>query len=179
MYRKDFDGLLDGYTRMIYSVIRNINIEGFDKDDLFQELSMVLNECNITFDSTKQTKFSTFVFTRFRQRINQLLKYSTAQKRTKMALILDATVGTDDDMSLLNMLEDVQDSAENAQTTRLYEEILEELATYKHGNLTYLFYVEGKSKSEISELAGISKEGIRKINKKNIEKLRKRFHYYY
>lgn len=96
---------------------------------------------------------------------------------------LDATVGGDDDTELIELVgdEDAQDPFEMLQDKNLLQELgglLKLLTVRERKILSHRFGLEGakaQTLEEVGEVMGITRERVRQVQNKALEKLRKEF----
>lgn len=89
-----FEQLLQEHRRMIYSIINSFNLESgdyaVDKNDLFQEGSLMLYEAAFNYDPARNVRFSSYAYMVIRSRIiNVLRDYYRTYKEESFSI--DAT----------------------------------------------------------------------------------------
>lgn len=170
MYNDNFDELYEQYKPLIMSVIRGINVQGYDKEDILQELLMVLDDCNKSYDSSKATKFSTYLFISMRTKIHKLLRYQNRIKRAELVFM------DDNDLDIIDETQSPEKSIDDVFIeNELYNNIVNELMKMPYGEYTYMILVEGKTMQEVGDTVGVSKQRVSKVHNKNLAKLKELF----
>jgi DNA-directed RNA polymerase specialized sigma24 family protein len=82
------EALLCEWERRINTMAGGIYIAGMDKDDIKQELNIVLWQCSESYKNSKG-QFSTYFYTCARNKIGKLKKYAMARKRSAYMVPLD------------------------------------------------------------------------------------------
>jgi RNA polymerase sigma factor (sigma-70 family) len=159
----DREKVLRDYENLLRKLAHGTKVNNFTYDDIMQELYMVAVNCADKFNPDKGIEFSTYLTKSCQYKIQDLRK-----KNRNSAENLDNFVG--EDTTFLDMLEDQQNPTPEEWT--LEQDILEELDKLPYGNITRMFFLEGKSQIEIAEELGLSQSYVNKTHRKNIEKLR-------
>lgn len=154
------------YENLLRSIAHKTKINNFTFDDVMQELYMVALLCADNYNENKGTAFSTYLTKSCYYKIKEL-----RMKHRNSSEPLDNLVG--EDTSFLDMLPDIYGQTPEEWT--LEQDILEELDKLPYGNITRMFYLEGKTQIEIAKELGLSQSYVNKVNRKNIQKLNATF----
>ena len=127
------------FERYINGMSKYSEVNGFDRDDIKQELLMILDKCVKTFDSTKAS-FSTYFINSCKNRIARLRK----QRRY--------------DYYYLNneLIEDVIDNQDDI----LKSEVFVLLGEVEHGDVAIMNLFYGVTKIELAESNNVSQTTI-------------------
>lgn len=164
MYESNFENLEKQYSRLIHKFIGNKFIEGYDKEDLYQECLMVLDGANKTYDPSLGVKFTTYFYINMRNKISNMIRKQEREKRPDIIYV-------DVDSALLLNTPSEEDIEEDHERLRLFAELLKELLTYDRGDVTYKILVMGMTAQEVANEEGVSKQRISFINKRNLKRL--------
>lgn len=159
----DRETVILDYENLLRKIAHRAQVNNFTFDDIMQELYMVAIACADRFNPNKGIEFSTYLTKSCQYKIQELRKKN--RNRTEN---LDELVG--EDTSFLDMLPDTYNPTPEQWT--LEQDILEELDKLPYGNITRMFYLDGKTQIEIAEELGLSQSYVNKVNRKNLQKLR-------
>lgn len=165
MYESNFKALEEQYSRLIHKYIGNKFIDGYDKDDLYQECLMVLDSANQTYDPSLNVKFTTYFYINMRNKISNMIKKQDREKRPDIIYV-------DVDSALLLNTPSDEDIEEDQEQLKLFAELLRELLTYDRGDITYKILVMGMTAQEVANEEGVSKQRISFLNKRNLKRLK-------
>lgn len=162
--------ILSNYS-IVFSVMQKLSIPASD-EDMFQTGIIGLLKAINTFDVSKGYQFSTYAFPIVRNEI--LLSFRKNKKSVKAAFSLDDNVdiGNGESVSYAEMIADRKDYEENTVNSMLAQQIFEELSP-REQRIFIMFFVEGKTQSEISKALGITQSYISRIIK-GIGKIKKK-----
>ena len=168
MYKSNFDELVKQYHPMLLKLIKNKFVDGYDKDDLYQECLMVMDKCNKDYDEEKNIKFSTYLYASIKNKLFDLIKHVNRDKIPSLVFI------DDQDLALIGevLSEDPSDYSEE-DINNLFSKITTELLKMERGYITYMIYVGGLTVKTIADMEHISLQRVKFLNKRNIEKLKK------
>lgn len=155
---------------IVFFVMRRLGIPAFD-EDMFQIGSIGLLKAIDTFDASKGC-FSTYAFPIVRNEL--LMEFRKSKKSVNAAFSLDDNVdiGNGESVSYAEMIADRKDYEENTVNSMLAQQIFEELSP-REQRIFIMFFVEGKTQSEISKALGITQSYISRIIK-GIGKIKKK-----
>lgn len=159
----DKEKILRDYENLLRSIAHKTKINNYDYDDIMQELYMVALSCADKFDEAKGIAFSTYLTKSCHYKIKEL-----RIKNRHYDEPLDDMVG--DGTTFLDMLQDT--NSQTPEQWTLEQDILDALDELQYGNITKMFYLEGKTQIEIAEELGLSQSYVNKVNRRNLEKLR-------
>ena len=166
MYEHKFEEHVERYNPLMYSIINKTFIDGYDRDDLYQESLMILHNCLNDFDETKGVKFTTFLYTSLTNRMTDLLRTTNRGKRPEIVYLRD------DSRVILDIVANNEDTEDSVEQLELVNDITNKLLELPRGYITYLIYIGGMSMEEIGNMEGISKQRVSYINKRNIKQVR-------
>lgn len=187
MYEKDFDKLARKYRRLLWKFVNKVNVANMAEEDVYQEMLMVLNFCNNTFDPTKGVRFLSYLYQNLRWKQLTLISESTLYKNRlhNEARSIDSfddyykkinvfegaglTAWDIHDVSIEKYKEDMEELKEKA----LQEEMIEELKKTPRGHITIDLIINEMSYKEVSKKYGVSHQYVYKAHKQNIENLKK------
>ena len=158
----DREQAIEQYDDLLKHLARNARVNYYEYEDILQELYMVAITCADKFDDSKGTAFSTYLTKSCQYKIKEL-----RIKNRHYNEPLDELVG--DGTTFLDMLQDPYTQSPELWT--LEQDILAELDKLPYGNITRMYFLEGKSQIEIAEELGLSQSYVNKVNRKNIEHL--------
>lgn len=160
----DVNVLIEEFTPLVQIKAKlNRNINGFDYDDIVQELYMVLLRCTQTFKPEMGFKFSTYFERACDNKLNKLRKvnkYTVPLNNVKYA-----------NVEWVDELEDKTDHIEKFFTDDLRNAVIEKLKEMPKGYVTLMYLVDEIPQTEIAELTGLSYSYVNKTHRKNIKKL--------
>ena len=165
------DDLIKSYERLVGKTVRDFTRNGkhVDKDDLTQEGFIALIEANKSFSVEMNTRFTTYAY----HCINwKLHKYYRKPCNRKYGGFNEETGGRE---SQDNQFEIPCHEDEIQQKTNVQRESVESAINKLHDVERLIIrarFYEEKTLEEIGKCLGISKEGVRKKEKKAIEKLK-------
>lgn len=154
--------ILSNYS-IVFSVMQKLSIPASD-EDMFQTGIIGLLKAINTFDFSKGYQFSTYAFPVVRNEI--LLSFLKSKKSVKAAFSLDDNVdiGNGESVSYAEMIADRNDYEENTVNSMLAQQIFEKLSS-REKRIFIMFFVDGKTQCEISEMLGISQGTVSRIIK--------------
>lgn len=168
MYKENFEELVKENEPFMRKLIKNKFVDGYDREDLYQECLMVLDRCNREYDDSKNTKFSTFLYISVSNMLADLIKTSKREKRPDI-------INFDFDDTMFNDVIDNNDVVDELDRAVLYNTMLEVLRTLPRGDITIAVYDGQKTMKEVAEEHGISESRVQQLNKRNINFLKKIF----
>lgn len=162
--------LFNDNINLAYYVARKINIPNMLDEDKFQISMLALWKACETYDPNRNLKFSTYASVCIK---NELLM--TKRKRSVDTISLDTPLKTGEDLCLedtiasdVDVTSSVQDDIMLVEINKLKEKYLSRMEQ----QVIDLYYMQGKTQVEISEILGISQAQISRYKTKAINKLR-------
>lgn len=154
--------ILSNYS-IVFSVMQKLSIPASD-EDMFQTGIIGLLKAINTFDFSKGYQFSTYAFPVVRNEI--LLSFRKSKKSVKAAFSLDdnADIGNGESVPYSEIISDGKDYEENTVNSMLAQQIFEKLSP-REKSIFIMFFVDGKTQCEISEMLGISQGTVSRIIK--------------
>ena len=144
----DFDDVINKYSNMVYRIaFANCKIKA-DAEDVFQEVFLLYYKKRITFKNEQHRR---------NWLINVTLKYCKKIYSSSWYNKTDLS----DDVPLLEIFNENEYIVYSAVQT----------LPFKYRNVIYLYYYEGFSTDEISEITGTKPSGVRSQLKRGREKL--------
>lgn len=162
-----FDDFVKKYDGMIHSFINRTYVDGYTKDDLYQELLMVLNDSITDFDPNNNAKFSTYLYIRFRNRMYDLIR-----KNKKLNVISPDSEIVDSIESHYKDDYEVYDKFVDEFSDVILETLDKEL---KRGYITKMIVFDGFTQVDIAKVEGISQQRVAYLHKRNIKYLKNKF----
>lgn len=159
---KDINELLVEFDPMIKKFTKNWHITGYDRDDLAQELRLVLITCNNKFDPSFNTSFSTFYYKSAENRLRNIAKQ--VSRRPTVAYSLNEL-----DHEGHEFLESIEAEPEYKVDV---SEILEELNALPYGYITKEHIIDGLSQRDLAKKYKMPLSTINYHHKANIEFLK-------
>lgn len=163
--------LFNDNINLAYYVARKINIPNMLDEDKFQISMLALWKACKTYDPNRNLKFSTYASACIK---NELLM--TRRKKSVDTISLDIPLKTEEDdlylkdaiASDVDVTSSVQDDIMLVEINKLKEKHLSRMEQ----QVIDLYYMQGKTQVEISEILGISQAQISRYKTKAINKLR-------
>ena len=164
---QQFEYYVEKYTPLMYRQIRNIFVDGYTREDLFQECLMVLHKAIETFDDSRGASFMTYLYNLLRNMIANLLEKQAREKVPNLVYVDFNSAVINNEMYNAN-----NDNVEDMETTK---EVVDYLMTLPRGEITFLHFMGGLTQQEIADMEGISKQRVNALNKRNIDRLREHY----
>ena len=131
-------------------------VEGMQREDVAQELYLVMERCLANFDPSKDTKFSTYFINSAKNRIGKLRKQASARPRPVDDITIDYIPAPQEREPLI-------------------EELYDHLRDIPNGDLLIAYYVDGVSQEELARRRGVSQQRVQQIIKEGVTSLQKLF----
>lgn len=171
--------LVERNLRLVAHIVKKYSYPGKDVDDLISIGTVGLIKAIDSFDSSKGTRLATYAA---RCIENEILMLMRNNKKTKGEVYLQDPIGIDKEgnaISLMDVLssneDDVVDIVEKRiQINKLYVKINESLKDRERAIIQMRYgLVDGKPKTqrEISNLLGISRSYVSRLEKRALKKL--------
>lgn len=175
------DRLIEHNLRLVAHIIRKYYSSSREQDDLISIGTIGLMKAVSTFDYTKGTRLATYAA---RCIENEIRMYFRAGKRQAQELSLSEPIDMDKDGNPLTLMDVLaaEDSLEEATALRVNSERLgrymqdclddreREILAYRYGLIG-----SGQTQHEVAKRYNISRSYVSRIEKKALEKLRRRF----
>lgn len=171
--------LITRNLRLVVHILKKFNFQG-NSDDLISIGSVGLIKAIESFDYKKGSRFATYGS---RCIENEILMYIRASRKIKAEVSLDDPIGVDKDgneISLLDVLgtdiNSVHDEVEHKISAAKINKLIDLLLDDREKMIIKLRYGldgEPKTQSEISNLLGISRSYVSRIEKKILKRLKK------
>ena len=163
--------LFNDNINLAYYVARKINIPNMLDEDKFQISMLALWKACKTYDPNRNLKFSTYASACIK---NELLM--TRRKKSVDTISLDIPLKTEEDdlylkdaiASDVDVTSSVQDDIMLVEINKLKEKHLSRMEQ----QVIDLYYMQGKTQVEISEILGISQAQISRYKTKAMNKVR-------
>lgn len=155
-----FEQLAEQYKPLIKGFSYKYKVNGYTREDVEQELLMVLHKCMQNFDETKKTKFITYFQNSCYYHMIKLRK-----KNQNYELIIDNVLSIPDE-ELKTVYNNIED-----------EYLLDSLNKVKYGEYLKMYYLYGISIPKIAKTEGVSKQAIHQFIKKGLENMKKLLDY--
>ncbi len=180
------DILIEKNLRLVAHIAKKYNLNGSDADDLISIGTIGLIKSINTFKNDKGIRLATYAA---RCIENEILMAIRSSKKNGNEVSLEEPIGVDkegNEISFLDIVcsidDDVIDSVEmNEKTVKLYKFIDSSLSEREKTIIVYRYGIGDTKELTQKEIAGklnISRSYVSRIEKKAIEKLRKRFEEY-
>lgn len=179
-YKKDpnedlLRSILDDSYKLIYKVAYKYNIQDHDIDDLVQIGFLTVLHCIDLYDSTKDVKFATYLYTAIENKYQRIYNYYNRKKRTADIISLDTPVNRPGQKT--TFIADVVPSDESI------EEIVEEKFNRKTLEIAINNYIDKYPKrkhileqllhevnlSEVARNVGVSRQRVSQIYNEFVE----------
>lgn len=177
IYEPDFERLAKKYRKLLWKFVNNVNIAGMTEEDLYQEMLMVLDRCNKTYDKSKGTRFMTYLYNNLK--FHSLNLINVNMQKSNLPYLMSVTQeyynenhNTNDGHLILD-IEDTETSPVEEQA--LFESMLSELKKMPRGQVTIDLMVDGMSWKDVAKKHNITHQYVYKVNAQNIKKLQKLF----
>lgn len=156
-----YENYVKQYNPMIKGFSYKYKVNGYDVEDIQQELYMVLYKCIQNFDESKSTKFITY--------LQKSLFYHIVKLRNKHK---------NDYFYFLDDVELIADKNEKDIYELINEkEIIKALDNIKYGEYLKMYYLHKISMKRIGDSEGISKQAVEQFIKKGLKNLKKELDY--
>lgn len=165
VYRQDIDALLVEYDNLIDKVatLNPIYSPYYEKEDLKQDLRMILVRCNNQFDPEMGVKFKSYFVTSCKHYIWD------ERRRHKADLSLDSYIELHGTQRLTH--KDTLVDKDIIQDDDFYDH-LEILKTIPNSDITIDYMFNGKTLTEIARERGTTHQNIQQMNQLVLQKLR-------
>ena len=98
-----YDELEEHYRPLIEKFVRKVYyINGYDSDDLRQEFREVLHKAHTMYDATRRTKFITYLYTAFKNKLQNIWRDHGGTERNDSPLEDAFHLSTKDDTSFVD-----------------------------------------------------------------------------
>lgn len=174
--------LVEHNLRLVAHIIKKYYAVNSDPDDLVSIGTIGLIKAINTFDADKNIRLSSYAS---RCIENEILMHFRSQRKTAQNVSLEETIDTDKDGNALTLMDllseeenfvDIIDKNMNMQKIGKY---INETLTEREKEIIILRYgLNGKkplAQREVADLMGISRSYVSRIEKKALEKLRKKY----
>lgn len=155
-----FDDYYKKYLPLIKKLSYKNKVNGYDPQDIEQELLMVLDKCIKNFDETKGTKFITYFQTSCRYHIISLRK----QNINYELLLKNPEIIIDDS-------DDIMTKLLNDKFKKKLMDLLEEI---KYGEYIKLHYLFGVTMTKIAKIEQVDKSHISRCIKEGLGELKEK-----
>jgi len=158
MTNKLFEEYYEKYKLLIKKLSNNTKINGYTKDDIQQELMMVLQKCIQNYDNKRGTKFITYFQSSCHYHIIKLRKENKFYP-----------IPLDD----VELVVDISDNFDNGLSKNNSKYVINEaLEKVKFGDFIKMYYIYNIPIKRIAEIEGVSKQYISFSIKKGLEELK-------
>lgn len=154
----DLEALIKKHEGLLRSMSRRYNVRGYEEEDLYQEFVMVLIDCTRKFDTSRNVKFSTYLYKSIQSRIYQLIR-----KQPEKTVEIDENTPT----PWYELTPDEQDAKDTLEKT-----IMQALDGLKNGHITKMLLFENMTLQEVGDTIGKTKQRVLQIHQKNLETLK-------
>ena len=174
--------LIERNMRLVTHIIKKYYSQNSEQDDLISIGSMGLIKAVSTYDYKKGNRFSTYASKCIE---NEILMYFRSLKKTAGDLHFDSPIDTDKDGNQLTLMDIIADDASVSdkielliRSEQLYKYI-EEILDHREATIISLRYGLYNNypltQREVAKKLKISRSYVSRIEKKAIEKLKKRY----
>ncbi len=174
--------LVEHNLRLVAHIIKKYYGVNSDQDDLVSIGTIGLIKAINTFDINKKIKLSSYAS---RCIENEILMHFRNLKKTSQNVSLEDAVDTDKDgnalrlMDLLSVEENFVDVLDKKMNLQKIDRYIDEALTKREKQIIYLRYgLDGKkplAQREVSDIMGISRSYVSRIEKKALEKLKYKY----
>jgi RNA polymerase sporulation-specific sigma factor len=189
MLRRYFDGdlqarnvLIEHNLRLVAHIIKKYYTQGADQDDLISIGTIGLIKGINTYKPDKGVRLATYAS---RCIENEILMHFRSAKKSASDISLSETIDTDKDgnsislMDIISSDEDMLEDLSRCEThSRLGRYVTECLTPQESDIITMRYGLGGKTpltQRQTAEICGISRSYVSRIEKRALEKLRRRF----
>jgi RNA polymerase sigma factor (sigma-70 family) len=169
MHKPSFEEVFAKNEKMIRVLSSKYRVNGYEKDDLYQEFSMVCHKCWQNFDVEKKTRFSTYLY-----RSIMLNLYNLIKKQPEPTISLnEAALGSEETLDFLDMIMSDCDSPEEEDIHQEdFELVYSTIMSLPNGQVTIDKIMGGKTYLEIGKELGLTKARVFQIHQENLTKAR-------
>lgn len=175
MSKLDINKVLVDYDSMLYQLANKTTINGYETDDIMQELRLVAVDCVNKYDESVG-QFSTYLY---KSCLHRIYRLRNVNKHNELSL--DNEIPGGDGETFLDTLESQELNPEQQMLADEKEEtiqhILQQLPPDDYTIINGLFY-ENLTQSEVAEMLGRSQSYVAKQQTRIFSKLRKEFEKY-
>lgn len=164
--------------RLIHSVAQSYNKSGYEYEELFSEATLGFVKGLQTYDESKGTKISTYLYKCMRNEINQRIRKDNAKSRTAVVISYDAEMPGKDgrtmsgienmDLSQIDTLhgftEDMELVVEAKDILIAAQRIVKTYLT-ENERKAFTMRMNGKTQNEIAKVLNLSQANISKTLK--------------
>lgn len=175
-----YEEKINEYMGLIIHLANRYGIEGYDKQDLQQEFSMLLVKALDNYDEARGANFDTYFTTYVRRWVHNAIKRQETQKRGTLVSmeVLGVSNKTksrvDDDIFALMIDEENLTPDELDFVVRRDEFVLNCLKEMPYGHFTIGVLIEGKTFDEVGKDFGVTLQWVHQKHKQNIEILKEK-----
>lgn len=175
-----YEEKINEYMGLIIHLANRYGIEGYDKQDLQQEFSMLLVKALDNYDEARGANFDTYFTTYVRRWVHNAIKRQETQKRGTLVSmeVLGVSRKTksrvDDDIFALMIDEENLTPDELDFVVRRDEFVLNCLKEMPYGHFTIGVLIEGKTFDEVGKDFGVTLQWVHQKHKQNIEILKEK-----
>lgn len=163
---KSFDDIVKQYEKLITKMRNKYTVPNYSKDDIEQEVMMILWKAYNTFDETKGVTFTHYFYRSFKYRLAYLINYN------KQDTYLDTEVYDLDRQRMFRSTENIQ---RDHKQKELDDELWAFINTLKHGKTARFYYIGQMNLERIAEIEKVSPQAIHDRLKTIHRQLRKEF----
>jgi len=158
----ELEEILLKYDPLIRNIAKYHKVATLDKEDVEQELRLVLLNCIKKFNPDKGVQFDTYFAHAALNKINEL------RRQHRKNLSLNATMKNDKEF--IEMLSDSNDDL-----NIIKEEVIEFLHSLPYGRETVRHLMYGETQASLAKEAGVTKWWLNKQIKDNIKAVKNKF----
>ena len=177
MTEREKEQKLIEYEPLIKSMANKIFLDGYDFDDIVQELSMVLLIALDKYDGEKYaTTFKTFFIMLQRNWLYAKINHQNVEKRPTLLAILDSPISINQtNHSNVDYLECERPTPEQLDKREEMELFIERfLDEHRYGRLVRQRFLEGKTNVELSSEYGVTHQALSVRVKNTLKELKQR-----
>ena len=174
--------LIEHNLRLVAHIIKKYYSSGYDQEDLISIGTIGLIKAISSFDDSKGTRLATYAA---RCIENEIFMHFRCAKKSAQDVYMSDPIDTDKDgnaLTLVDVIADEGDIVENLdiklKTERLAEFLADSLTARERKIVELRYGLRGReplTQREVSKLLNISRSYVSRIEKKALEKLKKRF----
>ena len=175
-----YENKINQYMGLIIHLANRYGIEGYDREDLQQEFSMLLVKALDNYDEERGANFDTYFTTYVRQWVHKAIKKQQAEKRGTLVSIEELGISKktksriDDDVFSLMIDEENLTPDELDFVVRRDEFVLNCLKEMPYGHFTIGVLIEGKTFEEVGKENGCTFQWVHQKHKQNVELLKEK-----
>lgn len=177
IYEPDFEKLAKKYRKLLWKFVNNVQIAGMTEEDLYQEMLMVLDKCNKTYDKSKGTRFMTYLYNHLKFHSLNLMNIN--MQKSNLPYLMSVTqeyYSENHNAADGHFTLDIEDTeASSVEEQALFESMLSELRKMPRGQVTIDLMVDGMHWKDIVKKHNITHQHVYKVNAQNIKKLQELF----